>query len=107
VKRADVNDKLVAQGLEASGMSTAEFAAYIKADIAKWKKVISEAKIPLIGGGASSRRTRARQHVGIDHVDRVAGGGGEDLVEEGAGLDFILFSRHLTEVGRAHAPWPA
>jgi len=50
VKLPDVNDKLVAQGLEASGMSTAEFAAYIKADIAKWKKVISEAKIPLIGG---------------------------------------------------------
>jgi tripartite-type tricarboxylate transporter receptor subunit TctC len=50
VRLPDVNDKLVAQGLEASGMSTAEFAAYIKADIAKWKKVISEAKIPLIGG---------------------------------------------------------
>ena len=50
VKLPDVNDKLVAQGLEASGMSTAEFEAYIKADIAKWKKVISEAKIPLIGG---------------------------------------------------------
>src|SRR5215468_7590936 len=50
VKLPDVNDKLVAQGLEASGMSTAEFAAYIKADIAKWKKVITEAKIPLIGG---------------------------------------------------------
>jgi tripartite-type tricarboxylate transporter receptor subunit TctC len=50
VRLPDVNDKLLAQGLEASGMSTAEFAAYIKADIAKWKKVISEAKIPLIGG---------------------------------------------------------
>jgi tripartite-type tricarboxylate transporter receptor subunit TctC len=50
VKLPDVNDKLVAQGLEASGMSTADFAAYIKADIAKWKKVITEAKIPLIGG---------------------------------------------------------
>jgi len=50
VKLPDVNDKLVAQGLEASGMSTAEFAAYIKADIAKWKKVITDAKIPQIGG---------------------------------------------------------
>jgi tripartite-type tricarboxylate transporter receptor subunit TctC len=50
VRLPDVNDKLLAQGLEASGMSTAEFAAYIKADIAKWKKVITEAKIPLIGG---------------------------------------------------------
>ena len=34
----------------AGGMSSAEFAAYIKADIAKWKKVITDAKIPLIGG---------------------------------------------------------
>jgi tripartite-type tricarboxylate transporter receptor subunit TctC len=50
VRLPDVNDKLLAQGLEASGMSTAEFAAYIKADIAKWKKVITDAKIPLIGG---------------------------------------------------------
>jgi tripartite-type tricarboxylate transporter receptor subunit TctC len=50
VRLPDVNEKLLAQGLEASGMSSAEFAAYIKADIAKWKKVISEAKIPLIGG---------------------------------------------------------
>jgi tripartite-type tricarboxylate transporter receptor subunit TctC len=50
VKLPDVNDKLVAVGLEASGMSSAEFAAYIKDDIAKWKRVITEAKIPLIGG---------------------------------------------------------
>jgi tripartite-type tricarboxylate transporter receptor subunit TctC len=28
----------------------AEFAAYIKTDIAKWKKVITDAKIPQIGG---------------------------------------------------------
>jgi tripartite-type tricarboxylate transporter receptor subunit TctC len=50
VKLPDVNDKLIAVGLEASGMSSAEFAAYIKDDIAKWKRVITEAKIPLIGG---------------------------------------------------------
>ena len=31
-------------------MSSAEFGVYIKDDIAKWKKVITEAKIPLIGG---------------------------------------------------------
>jgi tripartite-type tricarboxylate transporter receptor subunit TctC len=37
-------------GLDTGGMSSAEFAAYVKADIAKWKKVITEAKIPLIGG---------------------------------------------------------
>jgi tripartite-type tricarboxylate transporter receptor subunit TctC len=29
-------------------MSQAEFAAYIKADLAKWKKVIADAKIPRI-----------------------------------------------------------
>ena len=31
-------------------MPPEEFAAYIKADMAKWKKVITDAKIPLIGG---------------------------------------------------------
>jgi tripartite-type tricarboxylate transporter receptor subunit TctC len=41
---------LLAVGLEPNGMSQAEFAAYIKADIAKWKKVIVDAKIPRIGG---------------------------------------------------------
>jgi tripartite-type tricarboxylate transporter receptor subunit TctC len=29
-------------------MSQAAFAAYIKADLAKWKKVIADAKIPRI-----------------------------------------------------------
>ena len=46
----EVKDKLLVQGLEPSGMSQAEFAAYHKADIAKWKKVIEDAKIPRIGG---------------------------------------------------------
>ena len=46
----EVKDKLLAIGLEPSGMSQAAFAAYIKADIAKWKKVIEDAKIPRIGG---------------------------------------------------------
>jgi tripartite-type tricarboxylate transporter receptor subunit TctC len=50
VRLADVRDKMLAIGLEPGGMPPAEFAAYIKADIAKWKKVISEAKIPQIGG---------------------------------------------------------
>jgi tripartite-type tricarboxylate transporter receptor subunit TctC len=50
IKLPDVKDKLVAVGLEPDGMSPAEFAAYIKADIAKWKKVIVDAKIPRIGG---------------------------------------------------------
>ena len=46
----DVKDRMLAIGLETGGMSSAEFAAYIKDDIAKWKKVITDAKIPLIGG---------------------------------------------------------
>jgi tripartite-type tricarboxylate transporter receptor subunit TctC len=50
VQLPEVQDKLLAIGLEPGGMSPAEFAAYIKDDIAKWKKVISEAKIPQIGG---------------------------------------------------------
>jgi tripartite-type tricarboxylate transporter receptor subunit TctC len=50
VKLPDVKEKLVAIGLEPGGMSSAEFAAYIKDDIAKWKRVITEAKIPQIGG---------------------------------------------------------
>jgi tripartite-type tricarboxylate transporter receptor subunit TctC len=46
----EVKDKLLASGLEPDGMSQSAFAAYIKADIAKWKKVIADAKIPRIGG---------------------------------------------------------
>ena len=50
VSLPDVKEKMLAIGLEPSGMSSAEFAAYIKDDIAKWKKVIIDAKIPQIGG---------------------------------------------------------
>jgi tripartite-type tricarboxylate transporter receptor subunit TctC len=50
VASPEVSAKLEAIGLEPRGISTAEFAAYIKDDIAKWKKVIRDAKIPLIGG---------------------------------------------------------
>jgi tripartite-type tricarboxylate transporter receptor subunit TctC len=46
----DVKQKMEATGLETGGWPSAEFDAYIKADIAKWKRVITEAKIPLIGG---------------------------------------------------------
>src|SRR6266446_1540891 len=46
----DVKDKLLAIGLEPDVMSPATFAAYIKADVAKWKRVIADAKIPQIGG---------------------------------------------------------
>jgi tripartite-type tricarboxylate transporter receptor subunit TctC len=50
VSLPDVKEKMLAIGLEPSGMSSAEFAAYIKADLAKWKKVIIDANIPQIGG---------------------------------------------------------
>ena len=40
----EVRDKMLAIGLEPGGMSSAEFAAYVKADIAKWKKVITDAR---------------------------------------------------------------
>jgi tripartite-type tricarboxylate transporter receptor subunit TctC len=50
VNLPDVKEKMLTMGLEPSGMSSAAFAAYVKADLAKWKKVISDAKIPQIGG---------------------------------------------------------
>lgn len=46
----EVKDKMLAIGLEPDGMTPAAFAAYIRDDIAKWKKVITDAKIQLIGG---------------------------------------------------------
>jgi tripartite-type tricarboxylate transporter receptor subunit TctC len=46
----DVKAKLEALGLEPTGNPSSEFDAYIKDDIAKWKKVIADAKIPQIGG---------------------------------------------------------
>jgi tripartite-type tricarboxylate transporter receptor subunit TctC len=50
VQLPDVKSKMEAIGLEIGGMPSAEFAAYIKADIAKWKRVITDAKIQQIGG---------------------------------------------------------
>ena len=50
VNLPDVKEKMLAMGLEPNGMPPAEFAAYIKTDVAKWKKVIADAKIPQIGG---------------------------------------------------------
>jgi len=41
----DVQEKVLALGFEPSGNSSAEFGAYIKAEIAKWKKVIEDAKV--------------------------------------------------------------
>src|SRR5437588_1232639 len=44
----DVKDKIAVLGFVPSGMSSAEFDAYIKAEIAKWRKVIEDGKLPKI-----------------------------------------------------------
>jgi tripartite-type tricarboxylate transporter receptor subunit TctC len=48
VNSPDVKAKLLQAGVEADGNSSADFAAYVKAEVAKWKKVIVDAKIPKI-----------------------------------------------------------
>jgi tripartite-type tricarboxylate transporter receptor subunit TctC len=45
VNAPDVKAKLLQAGVEAEGDSSASFAAYVKAEVAKWKKVITDAKI--------------------------------------------------------------
>lgn len=44
----DVKDRVLALGFEPSGITPVEFSAYIKAEIAKWRKVIEDGKIPKI-----------------------------------------------------------
>jgi len=48
LEQPDVKEKVLALGFEPSGMSSAEFDAYIKSEIAKWRKVIENAGIPKI-----------------------------------------------------------
>ena len=48
VKNPDMQAKMLPLGFEPDGGSSAEFAAYVKADVAKWKKVIADAKIQQI-----------------------------------------------------------
>jgi tripartite-type tricarboxylate transporter receptor subunit TctC len=48
VNTPDMKEKFLQAGVEAAGNSSADFAAYVKAEIAKWKKVIEEAKISKI-----------------------------------------------------------
>jgi tripartite-type tricarboxylate transporter receptor subunit TctC len=45
VNTPDIKSKLLAAGVEPDGNSQADFAAYVKAEVAKWKKVIGDAKI--------------------------------------------------------------
>jgi tripartite-type tricarboxylate transporter receptor subunit TctC len=49
VTQPDIKAKLATLGVEGGGMSTADFVTYIKTDVAKWKKVIADAKIQRIG----------------------------------------------------------
>jgi tripartite-type tricarboxylate transporter receptor subunit TctC len=44
----DVREKVLALGFEPEGNTPAEFGVYIRAEIAKWRKVIEDAKIPKI-----------------------------------------------------------
>jgi tripartite-type tricarboxylate transporter receptor subunit TctC len=48
VNAPDMKAKLLQAGVEAEGDSSAAFAAYVKAEVAKWKKVVENAKIPKI-----------------------------------------------------------
>jgi tripartite-type tricarboxylate transporter receptor subunit TctC len=48
VKSPDVKARLLELGVVPEGNTPAEFAAYVKADMAKWRKVIADAKIPKI-----------------------------------------------------------
>jgi len=43
-----VKEKIAVLGFEPSGMSSAEFDAYIKSEIAKWRGVIEKGGIPKI-----------------------------------------------------------
>jgi tripartite-type tricarboxylate transporter receptor subunit TctC len=48
VNAPDIKARLLAAGVEPEGNSSADFAAYVKAEVAKWKKVIEDAKISKI-----------------------------------------------------------
>src|SRR5476651_1943072 len=48
VKSPDNKARLLEMGIVPEGDSPASFAAYVKADIAKWKRVIEQANVPKI-----------------------------------------------------------
>jgi len=48
VKSPDIKARLLELGIVPEGDTPASFAAYVKADIAKWKRVIETAKVPKI-----------------------------------------------------------
>ena len=49
VNAPDIKARLLELGVEAEGNSSADFAKYVKAEVAKWKSVIEDAKIKKIG----------------------------------------------------------
>jgi tripartite-type tricarboxylate transporter receptor subunit TctC len=48
VKSPDIKARLLELGIVPEGDTPTSFAAYVKADIAKWKRVIETAKVPKI-----------------------------------------------------------
>jgi tripartite-type tricarboxylate transporter receptor subunit TctC len=48
VNTPEIKARLLELGVEAEGDSQASFAAYVQAEVAKWKRVIEDAKIPKI-----------------------------------------------------------
>jgi tripartite-type tricarboxylate transporter receptor subunit TctC len=50
VNTPDIKARLLELGVVPSGETSQEFSAYVKAEVVKWRKVITEAKIPPIGG---------------------------------------------------------
>jgi tripartite-type tricarboxylate transporter receptor subunit TctC len=48
VNSADIKARMIQAGIEPVGDSQADFAAYVKSELAKWKKVIADAKIKKI-----------------------------------------------------------
>jgi len=47
---ATTDCRLLELGVVPEGDSSADFTAYVRDEIAKWRKVIMDAKVPLIGG---------------------------------------------------------
>ena len=50
VTTPEIKAQLLSLGVVPGGENSAAFADYVKAEVAKWRKVINEAKIPPIGG---------------------------------------------------------
>jgi tripartite-type tricarboxylate transporter receptor subunit TctC len=48
VNSPDIKARMLQAGVEPDGNSQADFTAYVNAELAKWKKVIADAKIPKI-----------------------------------------------------------